>query len=202
MSNYMPMTPEQVQWVKDYRAKTGCTLVEARDALRAQPASPAAPTPAARIEPRLSGLDAEAVDRFCNKCGAVYCGTALHDGCGYFAVPLSSPSPAPAEEALREVVRRASLPITPKIGGLPATEEECAAALARCARLTVDYVVEPGRALLSNSPPCGNVYPGPTLSAPPVCDRPRGHTGHHGRASMESWVQAPPPAAKEDGRHE
>ena len=46
-------------------------------------------------------------------------------------------------EAIREVQRRAALPITPTVTGTPDSPETLAAAIARCARLVVDHVVEP-----------------------------------------------------------
>jgi hypothetical protein len=56
-----------------------------------------------------------------------------------------------AEAALREVVRRAGLPITPNVSGMPDTAEVLVAAIAKCARLVAEHVAEPARAL--SSPP-------------------------------------------------
>jgi hypothetical protein len=56
-------------------------------------------------------------------------------------------------ERVAEVVRRAGLPVTPSVTGLPATEKECAAAMAKCVRLVVDHVMEPLRALSTPAAP-------------------------------------------------
>jgi hypothetical protein len=46
-------------------------------------------------------------------------------------------------DALREVGRRASLPVTPKVNGLPETEETAASAIAECVRLALAHVAQP-----------------------------------------------------------
>jgi hypothetical protein len=66
-----------------------------------------------------------------------------------------------AEAALREVVRRAGLPITPNVSGMPDTAEVLVAAIAKCARLVAEHVAEPALAL--SSPPSA---PTPSKDAP------------------------------------
>lgn len=52
-------------------------------------------------------------------------------------------------DALGETVRRASLPITPAVNGMPDSPETLAAAIAKCCRLAIDHVVEPARRALA-----------------------------------------------------
>jgi hypothetical protein len=60
-----------------------------------------------------------------------------------------------AREALREVARRAGLPITPNVTGMPATAEDVRDAIAECARLVVQHVTEPARRALGGEEGAG-----------------------------------------------